>query len=99
MQHQAEIAEILCSILELGLLRIRVLGVTGHPELCTVEADHLRNLPMLVCESRIDLLSHYYNVEREKFRAQAEDADAFNSDWDRLATILKEVTDQEGVGH
>lgn len=94
MNRQAEIAEILCSILELGILRIRVLGAAGHPDPCRIEADHLRNLPMLVCEPRLDGLIHYYNVEREKFRAEAEDADSFNRDWDKLGTILQELTDQ-----
>ncbi|HEV2133095.1 MAG TPA: hypothetical protein VGR47_02425 [Terracidiphilus sp.] len=94
MHRQAEIAEVLCSILELGILRIRVLGAAGHPYMCTVEGDHLRNLPMLVCKPRLDGLIHYYDVEREKFRAEAEDADSFDTDWDKLGTILQELTEQ-----
>lgn len=97
MHRQAEVAEILLRILERGLLRIRVLGVTGQSELCTVEADHLHNLPMLVQEPRLDLLSYYYNVERVAFLAQADSADQFNSDWDQLGTILKQLTDQEAI--
>lgn len=76
-----------------------MLGVTGHSEMCTVEADHLHNLPMLVLDPRLDLLSYYYNVERVTFLAQADYADQFNSDWDQLGTILKELTDQEAVQH
>jgi hypothetical protein len=99
MHRQAEIAEILCSILELGLLRIRVLGVTGHSDLCRVEADHLHHLPMLVCEPKLDLLFHYYDVERVRFCAEAEDADSFNSDWEKLGTILQELKEQEVTQH
>lgn len=106
MHRQAEIAEILLRILERGLLRIRVLGVTGQSELCTIEADHLHNLPMLVHEPRLDLLSYYYNVERVTFLREVERetdyAEQFVSDWSdwkQLEAILKELTYQDGVQH
>jgi hypothetical protein len=89
VDHQAEVAEILARILRTGLLRIRALGAQGMSERCSLEADHLHNLPLLACEPRLDLLSYYYNVERVAFVAKADGCEEFSSDWDRLGAILK----------
>ena len=92
MQRGTEVAEILARILRTGLLRIRALGAQGRSEQCSVEADHLHNLPPLVHEPRLDLLEHYFSVERVDFMAKADDLERFRLDWDRLKAILEELT-------
>lgn len=92
MQRRTEVAEVLARILRTGLLRIRALRAQGMADQCSVEADHLHNLPLLMDEPRLDLLSYYFNVERVAFAAKADHCAQFKSDWDRLEAILKELT-------
>ena len=92
MHRPTEVAEILARILRTGLLRIRVLGAQGMAAQCSIEADHLHNLPLLVWEPRLDLLRHYFNFERTEFMAKADDFEQFVPDWDRLEAILREPT-------
>jgi hypothetical protein len=58
---------------------------------CSVEADHLHNLPSLMCEPQYEVLSYYYNVERVEFIAKAEHIEQFGPEWVQLEAILKEL--------
>ena len=90
MQCPPEIAEIVCEILRIGLLRIRAQGWDGNPKRCAIEADHLHNLPGLLANYKVDLLDYYWQVERASFigLCTAEDVKAFEPLWNSLAKHL-----------
>src|SRR5947208_2645496 len=81
-----EIAEILCEILRVGLLRIRALGCDRNPERCAIEADHLHNLPALIASFDPDRLAYYWDAEREAFlrHSKPEDTSVFEALWKAL---------------
>jgi hypothetical protein len=84
MQCPPEIAEIVCEILQTGLLRIRALGDAAR---CALEADHLHNLPGLLANYKPELLDYYWQVERVGFveRSTPEDIQGFEPLWKALA--------------
>jgi len=84
MKCPPEIAEIVCEILRIGLLRIRAFGDGDRSAL---EADHLHNLPGLLANYQPELLDYYWRVERPSFveRSTAEDIQAFEPLWQALA--------------
>jgi hypothetical protein len=91
MKHEEEIRSILCDLLQTGLLRIRAFGNDGLAERCSIEADHLHNLPTLLEKLQLDRLAYYYNVERPAFLKQVNDVKQFEPQWDRLQTLLRKI--------
>jgi len=87
MQCPPEIATILSEILQTGLLRIRALGSSQNAMRCTVEADHLHNLPALLAEYKPELLDYYWRVERVAFtrHSSREETAGFEPLWTALA--------------
>jgi hypothetical protein len=85
-----EIKRILLEILRVGLLRIRAYGNSGLAEACSVEADHLHNLPVLIQSLSRDQLLFYYNVERPAFlNATTSNVDEFKQRWDQLDRLIQ----------
>ena len=82
-----EITGILTAILTTGLLRIRAWCWRTDAARCTVEADHLHNLPGLLANYKPELLDYYWQVERPCFieRSTPEDIKAFEPMWQELA--------------
>jgi hypothetical protein len=76
-----------------GILRIRSLASSGNAARCTVEADHIHNLPDLLSHYSVDLLKYYWEVEKPSFVSQSSAADqaAFEQHWRALAGILTGV--------
>jgi hypothetical protein len=61
--------EAVAEILYRGLLFIR--GTPGSDvERCSLEADHLHNLPGLLLEESIPLLNYYFKLERPDYLAR-----------------------------
>jgi hypothetical protein len=90
MQPNDTIKRILLDILRVGLLRIRAFGNSGLSDACSIEADHLHNLPMLVWSLRWDELLFYYNVERPAFLNRTEaNTDDFRTLWSELEIQLQ----------
>jgi hypothetical protein len=90
MDMSDEIKTVLLSILRIGLLRIRALGTEGSAQQCSVEADHLHNLPGLVQSPRPDQILYYYNVERTGFlRSTTSNTDEFKTQWEQLAKLIE----------
>jgi hypothetical protein len=87
MQCPPAIADIVCEILRTGLLRIRTLEDADR---CTLEADHLHNLPTLLAHYQPELLDYYWQVERVSFIALrgTEDVRAFEPLWHALAEYV-----------
>lgn len=84
-----EIRTILLEILRIGLLRIRAFGSAGNAQACSIEADHLHNLPAAIESRRRDLLLYYYNVERPAFiERTTSPTDQFKLRWKRLASLI-----------
>ena len=89
MNDKNELKTVLLNILRIGILRIRALGNEGLGEQCSVEADHLHNLPMLVQSLHLEELLHYYNIERVGFlRRTTSNADEFKPQWEQLARLI-----------
>ena len=90
MDNDKEIRITLLKILRIGLLRIRALGSEGSAQQCSVEADHLHNLPGLVESSRPEELLYYYDIERPSFlRRTTSNTDEFKPLWDQLAKLIR----------
>jgi hypothetical protein len=85
MQCPAEIAEIVCDILRMGILRLRNVG-SQDGGLCFLEADHLHNLPTLLMGFSQEQLDYYWHVERVAFleKRSAEQTQAFEPLWKSL---------------
>ncbi len=75
MHCPLEIAGILASILEMGLLRIRSSGWAGQAERCAIEADHIHNLPGLIGDFSQERLVYYWQVERTAYLARTPEAE------------------------
>jgi hypothetical protein len=89
MTNEKQAADILLSILETGLLRIRALAGAGRAEDCQKEADHLHNLPALVRAFSWDRLIHYYDLERPAFLAATScNTRQFDAAWDGLRRAI-----------
>jgi hypothetical protein len=90
MNGPDEIKAILLDILRIGLLRIRTFGGQGLADACSIEADHLHNIPTLLKTDKWDLLLYYYNVERPAYIKRAPlSADDFRPFWDRLYSFIQ----------
>ena len=91
MMCPPELAEIISAILQNGFLRIRVLGSRGDAQRCAIEADHLHNLPVLLCRYSPDLLRFYWDVERIAFQKQTppNNTKSFESLWLQLERFMK----------
>jgi hypothetical protein len=94
MQREEEIRAILASILRTGLLRIRHWGIDGHATRCSLEADHLHNLPEIITKPAAENLLYYINVEKPAFIKKAFGFEQFESDWNRLQVIIDEICQQ-----
>jgi hypothetical protein len=85
-----EIKRILLDILRVGLLRIRAYGNSELAEACSLEADHLHNLPVLIRSLSREELLFYYNVERPAFlNATTANVDEFHQLWDQLGRLIQ----------
>jgi hypothetical protein len=78
-------------ILYEGLLRIRMLAISGNTRACFDEADHLHNLPELLrSNQREELVRFYSELERPSFQsASAHSVEAFEPLWARLDALMK----------
>ncbi len=56
--------QIYIRILQYGLQRLRDAGLLGMIEYCTIEAEHLHNLPSLIGEANERRHEHYFEKER-----------------------------------
>jgi hypothetical protein len=85
MASEKHTTDILLSILEIGLLRIRALGAAGRSEECQKEADHLHNIPSLVRSFDWDRLLYYCDSERTAFLATTScSTEQFGAAWEEL---------------
>lgn len=89
MNDQDEIKHILLDILRAGLLRIRAFGNSGCAEACSLEADHIHNIPHLIKSLSLDELAYYYDIERTAFQsATTFDVTEFKPLWERLDKLI-----------
>ena len=91
MQRHDEMRRILLSVIQVGLLRIRAYAHNGQSDQCSIEAEHLHNLPQIIGEPRLELLTHYLDVERICFMKSAANPRQVEPYWSRLQGILDEM--------
>jgi hypothetical protein len=98
MKCPPEVARVLMSILRAGLLRIRIMGWGAKASRCAVEADHLHNLPDLLCDFSAERLLYYWEAERAEFLRQSteEDGTPFRPFWDQLEPLVERLCSRNG---
>jgi hypothetical protein len=87
----AEIADVLLSILQTGLMRIRTFAWQGRAGLCAIESDHVHNIPNLITHYSPEKLSYYWDVERPEYIRQVstEHLDGWVALWQRLGQEIE----------
>jgi len=90
MNCPSDIAEVILEILHLGMLRIRLFAGARQAQKCSIEADHLHNLPHLLLDYRPERLRYYWSTERPSFMRQVpeEERRDLTPIWDRLALLM-----------
>jgi hypothetical protein len=86
MRCPDEIAEALCAIMQIGILRVRDQAHV-NPEACYVEADHLHNIPKLLTEFYPELLDYYLDVERTSYLSSSVSYAGYTQHWEKLLAL------------
>ncbi len=63
----ADIADVVLRILQTGIVEARSAGWSGDAKMCTDQANHLHNLPDLLCRYSPRKLNYYWNLERAAY--------------------------------
>lgn len=88
MKHGIE--ELLLKIIEVGLLRIRVLGFDGRARECAVEADHLHNIPTAIMLHSDALVKAYIDTDVPCLRSNCTwSLEEFAPLWQQLESALR----------
>jgi hypothetical protein len=84
------VSEILLSIIQTGLLRIRSLAWEGQAEHCAIEADHIHNIPEILADYSPEKLAYYWGTERPAYASEVDEAElsCWEPLWDRLGEQL-----------
>jgi len=91
MKCDDEVRAIMLNILGTGLLRIRALANEGHSEACSIEADHLHNIPSLIQQFDWDRLLFYWQIEKQRFVCVTPcDYAQFMTLWQSLEVLLRQ---------
>lgn len=61
------VSEAILEIIKLGLLNIRYYAGKGDSGRCSVEANHLHNLPSMLRSYAPELLNFYLDIEQPEF--------------------------------
>ena len=67
MNCPPEIAAIFCRILQIGILNVRACGWQNDAKAAALEADHVHNIPALLCEFSQRNLEYYWRAERPDY--------------------------------
>jgi hypothetical protein len=94
MTREEDIKRLLLNVLRAGVLRIRAFAANEDTDRCLHEADHIHNLPDVIRNPRIELLTHYFDVSRPAFLKSASNIDVFEPDWLRLGELIAEMRAQ-----
>jgi hypothetical protein len=89
MNHREELVQVLSSILQTALLRIRAAGWSGDAQRCALEADHVHNIPAIIASGSDALLQSYWEVDRPAFVAQAGQLSGFEPLWSKLESLME----------
>jgi hypothetical protein len=84
------LADLLLTVIQIGVLRIRAAGWNNDAACCAAEADHIHNLVALLRDYSDDLLQFYWNVERVAFLDQIKAGNAadFEPIWSQIRTHI-----------
>jgi hypothetical protein len=91
MSIEEDIKRLLLSLLRTGILRVRAFAHQDCSDRCAIEADHIHNLPDLIRNPRLELLTYYFDHERPAFIKRVPDFEAFEPDWLRLGELIGEL--------
>ena len=99
MSCPPEIADIVCDILQYGLVQIRAKAWENDSESVAQIAEHLHNLPHLLRDFSPELLTFYWEVERTVFlESVTEELSApYGDAWNRLERHVVGCKQHSGV--
>jgi hypothetical protein len=80
----------LLTILKIGLLNIRYYADAKNLARCSIEANHLHNIPGLLEKFSVDLLKFYIDIERPQYVRETNDQvlKEMRGAWSELADWL-----------
>jgi hypothetical protein len=91
MECPEDLLDALAEVLATGVLRVRAAGYRNDGARCTVEADHVHNLPMLLRHCNIEGVRFYWHTERRAFIDQSRGIDiaVFQAAWNTIASYAQ----------
>jgi hypothetical protein len=100
MNCPSEIADVVTGILERGLIRIRGYADAQQAQRCSIEADHLHNLPHVLSDYRAERLQYYWDVEREVFVRRIPESERRDLEplWKQMAKLMESHGIPRGPG-
>ena len=99
MNCPPEIDEIICRILQHGILQFRCGAWEGDTDVAAKIADHLHNLPQLLTDFSPEKLKYYWETERPCFLEAVDDSltSPYADLWDRLEDYVVESKEKSEV--
>lgn len=88
-----DLAELLLTVIQTGVLRIRAAGWAGDATRCSAEADHIHNLAALARDYADERLRYYWHVERVAFinRIGTSGTAQFEPIWDQMRAFVDKI--------
>lgn len=93
MNLPTDIQDILLTIIETGVIRIRAFLLNDKVAAYITEADHIHNLPTLVKDFKLELLAYYLNTEVPIYveKSDCKIPESMYLHWQKLADFVKQA--------
>jgi hypothetical protein len=96
MNCPSRIAPIIVELIQTGITKAQLWGLSGDADRCTIELDHISGLPALLADYSLDKLNDYWDGARLTYLGQFDRSDATGCEdiWETLSWI---VADENGL--
>jgi hypothetical protein len=94
-QCPSRIAPIVLELVQTGLTKARLWGLSNEPGRCVLELEHIHNLPTLLSDYSVRRLNDYWDGDRLAYLRHfaRTDATGFEDTWETLGWL---VADENG---
>lgn len=83
---------ILLEILSIGICNIRFYANSNDVTYCSIESDHLHNIPACLSKNSVALLRYYYDIERVSYIKSMRDyTGQYDTLWERLRDVIAKM--------